>query len=229
MTKLQRLLYLTLILVWPILGACPVPAQEIAAPSTDSASITLNDLGTELDLSLSYLHFTEDDMSATYSYLPMVGAGVSFRVASQVRTFFGLGYGKKSGDPYHDLPGFENGPDITVKTIPFLVGMKVNLANSSRMRLHVGAALMLAYTREEGIAQLGSSGGVDSSPASELLTGYQWTFSPEWVLGEGRRVLGFELGYGGTKGTLQGDTHRHDINLFGVSARVFYVFKLGES
>jgi hypothetical protein len=229
MTKLHRVLIWTLILVWPILGASSVLAQvpEIATPSSDSASLTLDELGTELDLSLGYHHFTDEDMDGTYSYLPMVGAGVSFLVAPQVRTFVGFRYGKKSGDPYHDLPGFENGPDITVKSLPILIGMKVNLASSSRIRLHVGGAMMFAYTREEGIPQLGSANTLDSSPATDILTGFQLTFAPEWILGQGRRSMGVELAYGGTRGTLKGDTHSHDIDLFGFSGRVFYAFKLG--
>jgi hypothetical protein len=105
--------------------------------------------------------------------------------------------------------------------------MKVNLASSSRIRLNVGWAMMLAYTREEGIPQLGHGNILDSSPATDILTGYQLSFAPEWILGEGRRTVGVELAYGGTKGTLKGDAHSHNIDLFGFTGRVFYAFKLG--
>lgn len=210
-------------------GQAGAQDTEIAAPAKGSAKIVLDELGTEFDFSLSYLNFADQDMDATYSYLPMLGAGISFRIAPELRTFLALRYGKKSGDPYHDLPGFDSGPDITVKTLPFLLGLKYNLARSSRIRVQVGYALMLAYTREAGITQVGYNNTLDDSAASEILTGYLMTFAPEWIVGSGSQAVGLEMSYGGTKGTLHSDYDSHDIDLTGFSGRLYYLFNLGGS
>lgn len=219
-----------LLLAALIAAACPRPATatdpEIGGKATGESGLTLNSLEAELELGLTYLEFSDDDLDATYGHLPGVSAGASFLMAPRVRTFFSLGYGQKSGDPFYGLPGFDGGPEITLKTVPFLVGLKFDLASSSRLRVQAGGALMLAYVREEGIAQLDSFGNLDDAPVDNVLSGYQLTFAPEWVLGHRVRAVGLEVGYGGVKGTLSNDSHSHDIDLTGISARMYLVLGL---
>lgn len=189
---------------------------------------TVDGLGGELDFSLAFQTLNDQDMDETYAYLPQLGVGFSFLIAPELRTYLGLRYGWKSGDPYYGLPGFDGGQEISVKTVPFLVGLKFNLAQSTRVRVQLGVALMLAYVREQTPPRIDYSGNLDDSAASNVLGGYQVSFAPEWLLGGGRNAVGLEIGYGGTQGTLNSDTHSHGIDLTGFSGRLYYVLSLGE-
>ena len=201
-------------------------ANEIGTPASSSQPIVLNELSPELDFSFTYHHLTNFDLNKTYSFLPQLGVGISFQTTQNLRTFFSLRYGQRSGSPFHDLEGFDSEPEVTIKTVPFHVGMKYNLAQSSRFRVYAGFAFILAWTREEVPPQLDHDGNLDSSPASELTTGYMITFAPEWVLGQGSNSLGLEVGFGGTMGTLYGETHSHEVDLTGYSGRVYFVLGL---
>lgn len=212
----------SLVLLIALVLAGPVLAQEILAQEK-----AVDGLGGELDFSLAFQTLTDRDMDETYSYLPQLGVGYSFLVAPELRTYLGLRYGWKSGDPYHGLPGFDGGQEISVKTVPFLIGLKVNLAQSSRVRLQLGLAFMLAYVREQTPPQIDYNGQLDDSAASNVLGGYLVSFAPEWWIGGGRNALGLEIAYGGTQGTLNSDTHSHSIDLTGFSGRVYYILGLG--
>lgn len=205
------------VLLAALLMAGPALAQNLAQPSIDG----------EADFSFAYQHLTGQDMEETYSNLPYFGAGFSFLIAPELRTYLGLRYGWKSGDPYHDIPGFENGQNITVKTLPFLIGLKLNLARSTRVRFQLGLALMLSYTWEKVTPQIDPYGGLDDATASNVLAGYMATFGPEWYLGNGPNAIGLEFGYGGTKGTLSTDSNQHSIDLTGFSGRIYYILGLG--
>lgn len=181
----------------------------------------------QLDFSLAFQTLSDQDMENTYSYLPMVGVGYSFIIAPELRTFLGLRYGWKSGDPYHDVPGFEGTQDISVKTVPFLIGLKFNLARSTRVRAQLGLALMLAYTWEQTPPRVDYNGNLDDSASSDILGGYMFTFAPEWILSPTGNAIGLELGFGGTQGRLDNDTSSHEIDLTGFSARIYYVLGLG--
>jgi hypothetical protein len=183
-------------------------------------------LDTELDLSLAFMNFADTDLDQTYGYLPMFGAGLSFTMAPRTRLFLAVGYGHKSGDPYYDSPGFQGDSEASLKTLRSRLGLKFDLAQSSVMKVYAGFAFLVDYARESLPPQVTSGGGLDDSPASGLVPGFLLSFAPEWRLGDSGRSLGLEVGYGGTRGDLQGDSHGHDIDLTGFSGRVYLVLGL---
>lgn len=208
MTSRCVVLLLTLVLAGPVL------AQETS-------------LSPQLDFSVAFQTLSDQDMDSTYSYLPMLGVGYSFLIAPELRTYLGLRYGWKSGDPYYNVPGFDDGQNITVKTIPFLIGLKLNVARSTRVKVQLGLALVLAYTREQTPPRVDYSGNLDDSASSDILGGYMFTFAPEWLLGQGRNSIGLEIGFGGTQGRIDNDTGSHEIDLTGFSGRLYYILGLG--
>lgn len=222
----------TVLLLLLTLGAAGRPGwgqttdPEIGGKAAGGSPAALTTLDAEWDFSLTTVDFSDRDLEATYGSLTGAAIGASFLVAPQVRTFLSVGYGKKSGDPYYGLPGFAGGPEITLKTVPFLLGLKCDLARSTRIRVQAGCALMLAYVREGGVPFLDTNGHLNDAPVDNLLTGYRASFAPEWLLGDRLRAVGLEVGYGGVKGTLSNDSQSHDIDLTGLSGRLYLILGL---
>ena len=185
----------------------------------------LGTLDTNLDLSGQYTSFTGEDMSDSYGGLPVIAVGFSFQTSSKVRTFLSLGYGENTGDPYYSLPGFSAEDNIKVRYVPLQLGMKVDLAQSRRIRVFAGAALEIAWM-EETIPFLDDSGSVVNKSASGINSGFILTFGPEIVLGQGGQAVGLEIGWGGSKGTVSTEGHKHDIDLTGYRGRLYLALNL---
>jgi len=185
----------------------------------------LGTLDTNLDLSGQYTSFTGEDMSDSYGGLPVIAVGFSFQTSSKVRTFLSLGYGENTGDSYYSLPGFSAEDNIKVRYVPLQLGMKVDLAQSRRIHVFAGAALEIAWM-EETIPLLDDSGSVVNKSASGINSGFILTFGPEIVLGQGGRAVGLEIGWGGSKGTVSTEGHKHDIDLTGYRGRLYLALDL---
>lgn len=220
-----------LILTAGLFSAGEICGQEVgaAAQTAGSRSGHVTSLDLELDFSFAYYNLIAEDVDETYSHLPMVGAGISLQAAPNLRAFFSVAYGQKSGNPYYDMPDFQTTEEATVKTLPFQVGLKYNLAQSTRVKLYWSLAFLMAWTSEELPGQLDYAGHVGPVTSSDLTTGYVFSFAPEFLLGQSGQSLGAEFGFGGTQGTLdaQNDgTHSHEINLTGFFARAYWSIRL---
>jgi len=179
------------------------------------------ELNTALDFGIMYTHFSGDDMSGTYGGIPQLSTGLSWAMGDRSRFFMSIGYGRKSGDPYWDIEHFETDQDITVQTMPFLIGLKFNASSRKDFRLYFGAAAQLTYAWET-IPTGMSDGEFTSSTPSGLLTGYYLFVGPEFSLGNGTDAIGLEIGIGGSKGEVSGDGNSHDVDLTGYHIRAFY-------
>jgi hypothetical protein len=191
-----------------------------SAPSPDDPSFIqdLEILDSQLEVSFQYTRFTGQDMRDTYGGIPVVAAGYSCRMAPKTRLFMSLGYGEAQGDPYYDTPGI-NGPDfLKIRYVPFWLGVKTDLAKSTRVHVYAGVALEVAWMEE--------SGQVLDAAATGINTGYQAFFGPQFVLGPRGHALGLEVGYGGSKGEVTAKGHSHDIDLTGFRGRLFLALDL---
>ncbi len=208
--------------------AGPGLAQEVGnqASSYHEIETASWNTDTELDLSVSTLFFTGEDMRKTYSVFPMLGVGASFRMAPETRLTMGLRYGQKSGNPYYQDNGFESGPDSQLKTLRYLMGMKYNLSRTENFKVYVGISFALGWAWEKLSLSPIDSGLAAGETANGWTTGFQMTFAPEWTLSPNGRALGMELGYGGTKGELTNNTMDHAVDITGLSGRIYYVIKL---
>jgi len=185
----------------------------------------LDVLGARVDLSAQYIRFTGEDMRDSYGGLPMAGVGFSFRATRNSRVFVSFGYGENKGDPFYDTPGMAAEDYIKVRYFPTQWGMKVDLARSTRINVYAGLAVELAWV-EETIPLLDDHGVVTNLSSSGLNSGYQLTFGPELVLGQSGHSLGFEVGWGGSKGTITTEGHSHKIDMTGYRARFFLALAL---
>ncbi len=185
----------------------------------------LDFLDTKLDLSAQYTSFTGEDMRDSYGGLPGIAVAFSFQTSSKTRTFLSLGYGENTGDPYYSLTGFSAADNIKVRFVPLQIGMKVDLAQSRRIHVYAGAALEIAWM-EETIPFLDDFGSVVNLSASGINSGFNLTFGPEIVLGQGGQAVGLEIGWGGSKGTISAEGHKHDIDLTGYRGRLYLALGL---
>ena len=185
----------------------------------------LNSLDTELDLSAQYTRFTGEDMRDSYGGLPVIAVGFSFQTSRKVRTFLSLGYGENTGDPFYGIPGFSDADNIKVRSVPMQLGMKVDLAQNRRIHVYAGAALEIAWM-EETIHFLDDFGSVVNRSSSGINSGFHLTFGPEIVLGQGGQAVGLEVGWGGSKGTISTEGHKHNIDLTGYQGRLYFALGL---
>ncbi|MEN8007786.1 MAG: hypothetical protein ABFS42_12270 [Candidatus Krumholzibacteriota bacterium] len=185
----------------------------------------LNVLDARLALSAQYNHFTGEDMRDTYGGLPMIAAAFSFRASRYSRVFVSVGYGKQTGDPYYNTPGINAEDHIKVRYLPVQWGMKADLARSTRIHVYIGAAVELAWM-EETIPLLGNEGTVAETSSTGINGGYNLTFGPEFVLGQGGRAVGLEIGWGGSKGSVTTRGHSHQIDMTGFRGRLYLALAL---
>ena len=204
----------------PEIGGSPGEAED-----DPDAFADLNILDTHLDLSFQYARFTGEDMRDTYQELPMVTAGVSFQTTRTSRLFLSLGYGENTGDPFYDTPGMTAEDPVKVRYVPLQIGMKFDLARSTRIHVYTGLALEIAWM-EETIPLRDESGEVSDVSSSGINSGYQITFGPEFVLGQGGQAVGLEVGWGGSKGTITAANHYHDIDMTGYRGRLYLALGL---
>lgn len=239
MSKTQLRLFLPSFLFLAILGfpgGSPLAlAQEDAqpevggtSPSTEEDAAVFADLeilDSRLDISAQYTHLTGDDMQDTYGGIPMVSAGLSFQTTRTTRFFVSLGYGESEGNPYSQTPGISTADRIQVRYLPLLLGVKVNLARSTRIHVYLGAGLEIAWM-EETIPVLDGSGIILDQASSDINSGYQVTFGPLFMLGHGDQALGLEVGWGGSKGSVASSNHKHDLDLTGLRGRLYFALAL---
>lgn len=205
-----------------------IPEIGVSATSPSAGSgvfSELDSLDTKLDLSAQYTSFTGEDMRDSYDGLPVIAVGFSFQTTSKARTFLSLGYGENTGDPYYSLPGFSSADIIKVRSVPLQLGMKVDLAQSRRIRVYAGAAFEIAWM-EETIPILDDSGSVVNRSASGISSGFHLTFGPEIVLGQSGHAVGLEIGWGGSKGSITTKGHKHGIDLTGYRGRLYLALGL---
>jgi hypothetical protein len=204
----------------PEIGGSPGESED-----DPDALADLNILDTHLDLSFQYARFTGEDMRNTYQELPMVTVGFSFQAARTSRLFLSLGYGENTGDPFYDTPGISAEDQVTVRYVPLQIGMKFDLARSTRIHVYAGVALEIAWM-EETIPLRDESGAVSDVSSSGINSGYQVTFGPEFVLGQGGQALGLEVGWGGSKGSISTAGHQHNIDMTGYRGRLYLALGL---
>lgn len=203
--------------------------QEIGgsanASDEDPDPGNLSNLETLLDLSANYTHFTGEDMDQTYGGIPQVSLGLTFRFSRFWWFHLSGGYGETSGDPYHGTSGIITQDQVEVRYIPFLLGIKYNMARSSKVRVYVGFGLEFAWT-EETVPLQDETGAVVPTSSSGLNNGYFWNFGPEFILGQGGQALGLEVGWGGSKGAITSEGHSHDIDMTGFRGRIYFAIPL---
>ncbi len=177
-------------------------------------------------IEFSYLHtlLSGEHIGETYGYLPQLGAGVSLALSDRSRIFMSLHYGRKSGDPYWDVPSF-SGPNITVQNVPLMFGAKTNASSRHSYRLYFGAAMQLTYLKEKTYTA-DSYGNPLEENATGWATGYYFFVAPEFPLSKNGNALGCELAWGGSKGTVRASHQSHGVDLSGFNMRLYYSLDL---
>ena len=210
-------------------GTSSVPI-EFAEP--DSISTLEGDvfpgidgLEAQLGLGVRYTWFTSEDMQEVYGGIPVVELGFTARISRYSYLFTSLGYGWANGDPFDGALDLADEDMAGIRTIPFQMGLKVDLSRNSRLHVYAGFAFEIAWMEEE-LPTLDDQSRLTTEPASGTNTGYALTFGPEFLLGEKGNVLGLELGWGGAKGAVSTEDHSHDLDLTGLRGRVYFALAL---
>jgi len=216
-------------------GGHPALAQEEAypevggsSPATDDDTAAFDDLeilDSRFDISAQYNYFTGEDMQDTYGGMPLVCGGFSFQTTRTTRFFVSLGYGEAEGNPFNEIPGISTADRIQVRYLPLLLGMKADLARSTRIQVFLGAAVEVAWM-EETVPVVDGSGKILNQASSDINTGYQVTFGPQFMLGQGGQALGMEIGWGGSKGDVASADHKHDLDMTGLRGRLYVALAL---
>lgn len=192
---------------------------------SNTPKVLLDDLETELDVGLGYCFLTGEGIEEQYKGMIQGGVSVSFLIAPQVRTFFRLDYTSASGDPYKDTLGFEHSADMKIKSVPLTFGLKYNASKNQRIRVQLGIGIQAAWQQEETI-RVRNGNEIGTGKASAFNFGFAGTFGPEFFLGDSGNLLGFEFGFGGAKGSLDGDGYSVAVDLSGFTTRTYFIIAL---
>ncbi len=238
--KLSGVLFLSLVILsimHPVTTQAFLSSQ-IETPSDESdplffessddgsiAQVPLNSLNAELDLGLGYCLLTGEGIKDNYTGMGQAGVGISFLFSHKVRTFLRLDYTTASGDPFENIPGFDSSNEMKIKSVPMTFGFRFNISQNQKMRVQIGLGIQIAWQQEETLRVLNSN-EIGTSKASAFNGGFVGTFGPEFYLGDSGNLLGLEFGFGGAKGSINGDDYSHDIDLTGFTTRVYYILAL---
>jgi hypothetical protein len=211
-------------------GRPPTPpevgyVEPTATAGQDNVFPGLTALEPRLDVSALYTRFTGDGMRDQYGGMTSVAVGLDFHFNRVVYGFMSLGYGDGRGNSLDGVTGFSGPDDLKLRAVPFQLGMKLDSARSERVRFFLGAALEFTWMQER-MPSLNSAGHVVDQTSAELNSGWVLMFGPEFALGDGRRALGLELGWGGAKGRVKSDDHSHPVDLTGLRGRLYYTLAL---
>jgi len=185
----------------------------------------LDNLDARLNFAAQYTIFSDDDMQEIYDGLPLATVGISFQATTSIRTFISVGYGRATGDPYVERESFSAPDGSTIRTVPVQLGLKADLAHSQRLRLNFGTAIELAWMSET-VPTTDNQGQPGEQTLSDVNAGYQVTFGPEVMLGHCGSSVGFEFGWGGSKGSVWNGNRRHGVSLTGYQGRVYFALAL---
>lgn len=176
-----------------------------------------------LDALLGLQTLSEDDMDATYG-TPLFGnLALSTRVAERTRLGLGVGYLRRTGDPYHDDPGLA--ADLArVTAIPVSLSMEADITEGDGLDVVVGLAFHVAHIEERL-----PSGDSAERLITESDWGYGVTLSlgPRWSLGAGRHIVGVDLAVGGMAGEVGSNYLTREVDLRGFQVRLAYSIALG--
>jgi hypothetical protein len=187
--------------------------------------VELGDLQPLLDLGAGYTRFTGQDMNKTYDGIPRISVGANFRISRFWWLYSAIGFGQTTGDPFHGTPGIAAVDYTEIRYAPFNLGLKYNLARSTRVRVYIGLGFEFAWM-EETIPLLSENGEVTDISSTGLNKGFTWSFGPEFVVGGAGQALGVEIGGGGSKGAVSSENHSHDVDMTGYRGRAYFVFPL---
>lgn len=195
------------------------------ADSPSLPRVPWEDFDTELELAVAGTVLLNDDLDRTYGHLTTFGLGVTFALGAETRMFLTADYGRRSGDPYYDVAGFDQARANRLQTVPMSWGIRSNFAPLSRIKVLYGAALVVTYVREKAPVLSGTqAAGVITS--SGLLTGFKITLGPEWRTRDRSRAVGLEFSYAVSKGHVKSSDLRRRVDLTGFTARLYYAFML---
>ncbi len=197
-------------------GEPPPPQPPASVPAEEVSPVSLDPL---VEILGGVQTFMDEDLADTYSVLPSIGAGMSWRLGASSRVRVTAAYAQADGDPYYATPEFD-GPSSRVRVVPVTVGVSTDLNPRGSLHLDVGCAFQTAWMEEhvplaDGFAY-----------ASGVLFGLDFTGGHRWSLDRGRKSVSLELGWGGTGGRVRAHGDHYDADLRGFHARIVYAFRL---
>jgi len=215
------------------LVAAPSPAnggepgyQEVgspAGPPEPGDSYLPVGLDVRLEVMADARSLDDREMDATYGIVPGAGLGVSIATSRDSWFLLRLRYLTSSGNPYHDIAGYESGREARLAAVPLTMGFRANLARHPRFRFNIGTAFSIAWIRERlPDPLLPEHDSVYSGHGS----GLSFWAGPEILFAHGRRSVAMELGWGGFSARLDGHAASPDTDLTGLNARVLFSFAL---
>jgi hypothetical protein len=229
LTGLLLPLSVVFILLQPVSPLAAVADCEVGGTARGNGPpkppLDLSLLGFELSAHAGYAVFSEQDMYDTYGGMRQVGLEASVGVDADARFVIGVGYGSTTGDPFYDLPEFEGGSDVRLRTAPVTVGFKLNASRNPRYRVYWGMFVVCTWLEEKVPA-------VDAISADPYRTydgwgmGYLTTIAPEWRSRDQRRAVGLTLHWGGSSGDVGRGHDKHHVNLVGPGARLHYTITM---
>ena len=213
-TGVRALIAAALLLLAPVVGhADDEVGGDPYAPSVVSP-IQLDDLDTQLHVSLARLILTDSHMSEQYSGMWLLGGEVSFAMTGKSRFFLSGHYGSMNGDPYVDDPTFTGG-DTRFRALPLRAGLRLDASANSRLKVHWTAAYQIAWVSEE-TPVYDYSGSSTLEEPSGWTTGLFFGVAPEVNWNEGRRTVRLEMGWTGIGGDIGHGIQRHEISTTGI-------------
>jgi hypothetical protein len=202
-------------------------AEEIGGdpgpPSTDP--LRLPTLSAGLSLTAGYRLFDDADMDATYGGLATFGLEGTLSVGERAWFFAGVGYGRRSGDPYHDRPDFTGGA-ADLRAVPVCIGLRGDFANHPRIGL-IGTVGLEAAWVEESLPSGDPFFSGETDVTDGWIRGLVFAIGPEWRSTDGRLAMGLQFSIGGAEGDIGGGYSGHGVNLGGMGVRFHLTHDFG--
>ena len=133
-------------------------------------------------------------------------------------------YGQKAGNPYYDTPDFEGYEAVHLRVVPVQMGFRWDLIRGKRFKFNFGLAFETVWAEEE-IPALSETELANTRTSNGWSHGFQITLGPEWRFRDGVHALGLDIGYGESGGDLGKGRSKHDLNLTGYNARIYYAIQ----
>ena len=182
-------------------------------------------LDVEIGPSLGYHLFSDSDLRSTYQGLFVFGFEGSVGIGERTRFLLSAGYGRSTGNPYYDLPVFEGESTNELELFPVQAGLRANISQHPRLRVYLGAALVVAWARESVPEEI-VGGALRTREFEGIGQGTRFTLSPEWRSASGGHSAGLELGFSFLHADLDAAGRRHGADLGDISLRLKMGWKL---
>jgi len=196
--------------------------QVYAADPSASDERVMNSISgsRNIALGIGVRDFVDDDLDATYGYLPVISLRSTRVDISHVRYYYGIGLVFGKGNPYYDLPDFNTDLRSRMLIVPAELGIGIEQIHTRRFHLYWGVALQAFWFEEKYPSSSATGSSRDSWRGGYM--GVSLPIGIEWLFTDKRRVLGCEFSFNSDVRKISTDRYNYnEINPRGTDLKIY--------